>query len=141
MGDKEKYSSEFKSEVTLKALNGNQTQKEIAKEYGISESTVGRWKKLFLEKAYCAFEPTCNKSYDDCALDVDETGTRIRKLRIKNGMSTQQVGEILGIGQKIYIRYENNPMDMPSNYIVKLAILYNVSSDYLLGGLSNSPHL
>ena len=55
-------------------------------------------------------------------------------------MSTKQVGEILGIRQQTYIRYENNPMDMPSDYIVKLAILYNVSSDYLLG-LSNSPHL
>ena len=51
MNNAEKYSSEFKTEVVLKALKGKKTQQEIAQEYGIYAANISTWKKTFMEKA------------------------------------------------------------------------------------------
>ena len=140
MNNADKYSSEFKTEVVLKALKGKKTQQEIAEEYGINAANISTWKKTFLEKSHRAFETTCRTSYRDYEMDIDETKTRVRKLRMKNGYSLKQVSDMLGVRENVYIRYENDPMNMPGEMIARLAKIYQISSDYLLG-LSDSPEI
>ena len=57
----------------------------------------------------------------------------IRSLRIDNGYTQKQVGEYLGISQNTYSQYEIGVLNYPVDVIIKLADLYNVSTDYLLG--------
>lgn len=57
----------------------------------------------------------------------------IRKLRMDNGYTQKQIAEHLGISQNTYSQYEIGVLNYPVDAVVKLADLYHVSTDYLLG--------
>lgn len=57
----------------------------------------------------------------------------IRSLRVDNGYTQKQIGEYLGISQNTYSQYEIGVLNYPVDALIKLADLYNVSVDYLLG--------
>jgi transcriptional regulator with XRE-family HTH domain len=57
----------------------------------------------------------------------------IRNLRVDKGYTQKQVGEYLGISQNTYSQYEIGVLNYPVDVIIKLAQLYGVSTDYLLG--------
>lgn len=57
----------------------------------------------------------------------------IRSLRIDNGYTQKQIGEYLGISQNTYSQYEIGVLKYPVDVLIKLANLYNVSIDYLVG--------
>ena len=57
----------------------------------------------------------------------------IRKLRTDSGYTQKQIAEHLGISQNTYSQYEIGILNYPVDAVIKLADLYNVSTDYLLG--------
>lgn len=57
----------------------------------------------------------------------------IRNLRIDKGYTQKQIGEYLGISQNTYSQYEIGVLNYPVDVIIKLADLYEVSIDYLVG--------
>lgn len=50
------FSGEFKAKVALEAIRGVKTVNEIAQEFGVHPTQVGRWKKELLEQAGSLFE-------------------------------------------------------------------------------------
>ncbi len=58
---------------------------------------------------------------------------RIKELRIDKDMTQEEVANYLGIKQTVYSRYETGKNDMKPEHIVRLAKLYNVSTDYIFG--------
>lgn len=62
---------------------------------------------------------------------------RIKDMRIDHDMRQKDVAEILGCHEGVYRRYENGSRDIPLWALIKLAELYNVSIDYLLGVTDN----
>ena len=65
---------------------------------------------------------------------------RFRDIREDRDMTQQQVAEYLGMKQPQYSRYERGLSDMPASVVVRLADLYNTSTDYLLGHTTNSKY-
>lgn len=63
---------------------------------------------------------------------------RIRDLREDHDLSQTQLAKILCISQATYSRYESGILDIPSEALIQLALLYHTSIDYLLG-LTNNP--
>ena len=63
---------------------------------------------------------------------------RIRDLREDSDYSQQFVSEYLDMKQPQYSRYERGMRDIPTDVLIKLAKLYNTSTDYILG-LTNNP--
>ena len=60
-------------------------------------------------------------------------GLRLKQLREKHNLSQSQVAKRLGITRAAISSYENN-IALPSvNVLAELALLYRVSTDYLLG--------
>ncbi len=57
----------------------------------------------------------------------------IRNLRVDMGYTQKQIGEHLGISQNTYSQYEIGVLNYPVEVVIKLAELYGVSTDYLLG--------
>ena len=57
----------------------------------------------------------------------------IRSLRIDNGLTQKQVAQVLGVSQNTYSQYEIGVLNYPVDALMKLADLYEVSVDYLLG--------
>lgn len=58
---------------------------------------------------------------------------RLRQLRKELKLSQSDVGEVLGIMQTVYSRYERGSQTIPLEYVMKLSDLYGVSIDYMLG--------
>ena len=60
----------------------------------------------------------------------------IRSLRIDKNLTQKQVAQHLGISQNTYSQYEIGVLNYPVDALIKLADLYGVSVDYLLGRTS-----
>ena len=57
---------------------------------------------------------------------------RIEHLRIYNDYSQIYVARYLGIAREVYRRYEKGIRSVPVDILVKLADLYDTSTDYIL---------
>ncbi len=64
---------------------------------------------------------------------------RIRDLREDRDWKQRQVAQYLNCSQQVYSNYELGQRDIPTDVLIRLAELYNVSTDYLLG-LTANPH-
>lgn len=63
---------------------------------------------------------------------MDSYYMRIRNLREDHDYTQTQVAEYLGMKQPQYNRYERGLRDVPSDVLIRLAVLYNTSVDYIL---------
>lgn len=64
---------------------------------------------------------------------------RIRDLREDNDLTQKQVSAMLNCSQQVYSNYELGQRDIPTDILIKLSLMYNVSTDYILE-LSNNPN-
>ncbi len=62
---------------------------------------------------------------------------RIRNLREDKDLKQREIAEYLRCSQQVYSNYELGQRDIPTDVLIRLAKLYNVSVDYLLGLTSN----
>lgn len=60
-------------------------------------------------------------------------GDRLRALRERSGKTQRELAALLCINRVSYTQYENNKRTPPPDTLRKLAIIFNVSVDYLLG--------
>lgn len=63
---------------------------------------------------------------------------RIKELRKSFRLSQQDVAKILHINQSLYSRLELGENKLSVAHLITLALVYNVTTDYILG-LSNNP--
>ena len=83
------YSTELKTKLVLELLKEEKTLVEIAKENGITSNNLKNWKKIFLENAEMAMEPSkAVKEYKNEAKKlqetVDEYAKTVGKLTVEN---------------------------------------------------------
>ena len=65
-------------------------------------------------------------------------GTKIKDLRIKNGMSQVELAEKVGISKQTLYKYENNVVvNIPSDKIELLATVLNTTPAYIMGWENN----
>lgn len=65
---------------------------------------------------------------------------RIRDLREDKDLTQKQVALRLNCSQQVYSNYELGQRDIPTDILIKISKLYNVSTDYILG-LTNNPKI
>ena len=63
---------------------------------------------------------------------------RVRDLREDRDWKQRQLAEYLSCSQQVYSNYELGQRDIPTDVLIRLSELYDVSVDYLLG-LTNNP--
>ncbi len=63
---------------------------------------------------------------------------RIRDMREDRDLSQRKIAEYLQCDQSLYSKYEREKRDVPLHILVKLALFYHTSVDYLVG-LTNEP--
>lgn len=67
-------------------------------------------------------------------MDVIEIlAKRLKELRIENNYSQYEIADMIGIAQVTYSHYELGKRSVSIQNLVKIAQIYNVSVDYLLG--------
>jgi len=64
---------------------------------------------------------------------MDTLSSRIRELRESKGFKQKDVAAILNVNPNTYCRYENGERTPPPGIIARLAEIFGVTSDYLLG--------
>lgn len=64
---------------------------------------------------------------------MDNYYPRLKDLREDHDLTQQKVADYLGMKQAQYSRYERGLRDIPTDMLIRLAQLYNTSTDYLLG--------
>ena len=60
-------------------------------------------------------------------------GARIKQLRISRHMPQATLGKKLDRSKSVICSYENNVRIPPLDVLVKIAVIFNVSLDYLIG--------
>jgi len=60
-------------------------------------------------------------------------GGRLKKLRVKYGLSQEQVATVLNIDRSAYAYYEHGRSSPSNRNLVTLAKIYGVSTDWILG--------
>ena len=63
---------------------------------------------------------------------------RIRNLRVDADLTQEAIAQMLGVKQNTYSQYEIGISRYPVEALIKLAIFYNTSIDYLVG-LTDDP--
>lgn len=58
---------------------------------------------------------------------------RLRDLREDHDLTQTEVASYLNIKQNTYSQYENGVRQIPNELLVKLALYYHTSVDYILG--------
>ena len=58
---------------------------------------------------------------------------RVKELRLTHRYTQAQLAGYLNISRSTYAGYEADAAHIPMEYLPPLALLYNVSADYLLG--------
>lgn len=82
------YSTEFKTKIVLEVLAGDKTINEIASSHNIIPKNIMNWKKIFLDNAQMAMEPSkAIKEYKDettkLQLQLDEYAKVVGKLTVE----------------------------------------------------------
>lgn len=62
---------------------------------------------------------------------------RIRDLREDNDLTQKQMAKMLNCSQQVYSNYELGQRDIPTVILIKIADIYKVSTDYILGRTEN----
>ncbi len=57
---------------------------------------------------------------------------RLRDMREDADMTQRELAAVLGMSQPQYNRYEQGYRDIPTDILIRLADLYNTSTDFLL---------
>lgn len=58
---------------------------------------------------------------------------RLKDLRQDKDLYQKDIAKILKIDQRQYSRYETEKFALPYDMLIKLALFYNTSTDYILG--------
>ncbi|MBQ6687502.1 MAG: helix-turn-helix transcriptional regulator [Bacilli bacterium] len=63
---------------------------------------------------------------------------RLKDLREDHDLSQQFIADFLEMKQPQYSRYERGLRDIPTDILIKLALFYKTSTDYILGLTNNN---
>lgn len=69
-------------------------------------------------------------------LYIPEIGQKIKQLRTQRGISQVALAKTLGVSKSVISSYENELHMPPYDVLIRIALLFGVSTDYLLGAPS-----
>ena len=58
---------------------------------------------------------------------------KLNKLRTEKNMYEKDIAKLINVSQNTYSQYETETLDLPLDILIKLANIFNVSIDYILG--------
>lgn len=66
-------------------------------------------------------------------LMIETLGSRLRKLRESKHFKQEQIARLLNVNKTTVSYYENNARQPSYSTLIRIASIFNVSTDYLLG--------
>lgn len=135
--------------ITLIREMLNLSQRELAEELQISKSTYARWETGEKIIPLTHLVDLCNlsnrsldyvlglnndRSITNNKLKIDSQliGNKLKKLRIKNNESQEEIADFLQCTQSVISEYENGITLIQTSFLLQLCNKYNISADTLL---------
>ncbi len=64
---------------------------------------------------------------------IETFGSRLKQLRSSKNLRQEQLGRLVGVNKTAIHYYENDMRQPPYETLIRLASIFNVTTDYLLG--------
>ncbi|MCD7890119.1 MAG: helix-turn-helix domain-containing protein [Oscillospiraceae bacterium] len=64
---------------------------------------------------------------------TDSMGSRLKQLRLDKRLRQEQLAALIGVNKRQVSAYENNTRQPSYDILIRIATIYRVSTDYLLG--------
>ena len=126
------------------------SQKEMANILNVNRSTYSLWElgiNIIPLKNLCCYADYFNVSIDyvlgltnnknikiiNKSLNLKILGNNLREIRIKNGLSQENVANILGVTQACITRYEKGLICISTSNLYKFSKEFNISLSKLCG--------
>ena len=77
-----KFTSEFKTKVSIEAIRERYALSELAEKFEVHPTQIAKWKREFLDNATAAFESP-RKRIDNTEEDMDKLYTKIGRLEVE----------------------------------------------------------
>lgn len=135
----------------LKALRKqkNLTQAELSLQLNVDTTLVGKWEIYNTTPSKETLRKLCElfNVSSDYLLGIDDNTSqffisqsknRIQKCRKTNGLSQQELADLLNLSRSTIAMYETGASEPDYLSISKMAKLFNVCTDYLMG-ITNYP--
>lgn len=133
----------------IREKNGHK-QFTISNEMGISRGTYACWEveqdmiPLKRLNDFCnicnvsidyALELTDLKSYKNSKkkININKSQERIKTIRKENKDTQESIAKEFSIDRSLISKYEKGVSLISTNYLINIALKYNISCDYLLG--------
>lgn len=88
---------------------------------------------VFAERAVRLFGRHFTFGHNGGIISIMGFGNRIKELRVLNALTQAQLAEKVGVDPSAVSLWENDINEPKASYIVRLALTFSVSADYILG--------
>ena len=89
---RKKYTKEEKLEVVKLSLEDNESVKELALRFGISENTLYNWRSKYLKQKEASFPGQGNKTMTESERKIHELEKELRETRLERDILKKAVG-------------------------------------------------
>jgi len=96
MSKRKNHSPEFKAEVALEALKGEQTLAALASRFGVHPTMIHSWKPALLDGASAVFERDGRKAPEIDEEKVKELHVKIGELALANAILSRKLKPWIG---------------------------------------------
>ena len=89
---RKKYTKEEKLEIVKLSLDANQSIKDLAERFEISENTIYKWRSIYLKSKETSFPGKGNKTMTESERKIHELEKELRETRLERDILKKAVG-------------------------------------------------
>lgn len=89
---RKQYTKEEKLEIVKLSLDENQSVKDLADRFEVSENTIYKWRRIYLKNKDTSFPGKGNKTMTDSERKIYELEKELRETRLERDILKKAVG-------------------------------------------------
>ena len=134
------------------------SQYELSKILNLNKRVYGQYEREYVVIPLKHLNTICNyfnvsldyifnlvkeNKYENIKLEIDKkiTGERLKKFRIENNLTQEDLAKLLNTNKSVICGYEKGRYLIATPFLYTICKKYNISADYLMGRIDNPIYL